>query len=254
MALKRPSILLNMPNPARIYTCLQCRSMHRLNAPVMTIPKPTPFVPDAQTFLTLIGRNMSQHAAKFPTWDALFTLTSDQLRESGVEPARARKYLLWWRERYRNGIMGIGGDLKNVKDGIAELRIVEVPSTRPMDQAATLTKSAAMRKVIMNVEPTVALPVDPAAAPVEGKEAPVAVNLTEYDLAKATEAKGFRIIQGSTIGGTGIEAVKGYQGVAMLKIQDGLWEQRRGHKVDGGERRKAEVRYKRRAQERKNSR
>ena len=254
MALKRPLALLSLPAPSRIYTCLQCRSLHRLNAPIARVPKPTPFVPDAQTFLTLIGRSMSQHAAKIPSWDALFTLTSDQLRESGLEPSRARKYLLWWRERYRNGIMGIGGDLKNVKDGIAELRIVEVPSDRLVDKAATLTKGAGMRKVIMNFEPTVSLPVDPNAAPAEGETEVKSVALPMVDLAKAAETTGFKIIEGGSIGGTGIEAVKGHQGVARLRIKEGLWEERRGHKIDGGERRKAEVRYKRRAQERKNAR
>jgi hypothetical protein len=34
-------------------------------------------------------------------------------------------------------------------------------------------------------------------------------------------------------------------------MQEGIWEIRRGHKVDGGERRKAEVRAKRRAAENK---
>ncbi|KAK5139268.1 hypothetical protein LTR04_003732, partial [Oleoguttula sp. CCFEE 6159] len=118
--------------------------------PAARIPPPTPFVPDPQTFLTLIGRNMSQHAAKIPTWEALFSLTSQQLRESGVEPARSRRYLLHWREKFRNGQYGIGGDLSEVTDGVGELRVVEVPVSTG-NRAATVTSSAGMKKVVVNV-------------------------------------------------------------------------------------------------------
>ncbi|KAF6225953.1 hypothetical protein HO173_012676 [Letharia columbiana] len=94
------------------------RHLHaRASASQPPTPQPTPFVPDASTFLKLIGRNLSQHAGKIPTWQSLFSLTSTQLRELGVEPARTRRYLLWWRDRFRKGIFGVGGDLRNVKDG-----------------------------------------------------------------------------------------------------------------------------------------
>ncbi|KAK5122392.1 hypothetical protein LTR85_003976 [Meristemomyces frigidus] len=260
MAMKRPSTLLSLPSPTRTFTCLQCRTLHRLHAPTLRAPRPTPFVPDVQTFLTLIGRDLSKHAAKIPSWEALFSLSGQQLRESGVEPARARRYLLWWRERFRNGITGIGGDLKEVKDGVAELRVVEVPSERLFDQTPTLTKSAGMRKMIINVPPTVALPPDPAnPSAAEGQESePAPVRATapspKIDSKSVLPVAGVKLVQANTIGGTGIEPIKGHQGVARLRVKEGLWEQRRGHKVDGGERRKAEVRYKRRAQERKAAR
>ena len=144
-----------------------------------------------------------------------------------------------------------------MKDGIAELRIVEVPSTRAGDQAATLTKGAGMRKMIVNVPATVALPPDPANPQVEEGEGAAAKRVApppRVDAKNAQTITGVKIVQANTIGGTGIEAVKGHQGVARLRVKEGLWEQRRGHKVDGGERRKAEVRYKRRAQERKMAR
>ncbi|KAG9635933.1 hypothetical protein KCU69_g19588, partial [Aureobasidium melanogenum] len=80
----------------------QLRCLHAKVA-AKDIPKPTPFVPDAQTFLTLIGRKMSQHAQKIPDWNALFSLSSLQLRELGVEPARSRRYLLHWRNKFRQG-------------------------------------------------------------------------------------------------------------------------------------------------------
>ena len=266
MALKRPTTLLHLPLTPTISTVTtSTRPLHRLQAPILRIPRPTPFVPDVPTFLTLIGRNLSAHSARIPTWDALFTLSGAQLREAGVEPARARRYLLWWRERFRAGVTGIGGELREVKDGVAELRVVEVESARVRDREATLTKGAGMRKVVVNVPGSKAtLAVDPAAAAVEkdgegegearltrGSAVPPSVDMRTAQL--VTDG-GVKIVQANSIGGTGIEAVKGYQGVARLRVKEGLWEQRRGHKVDGGERRKAEVRYKRRAAERKAAR
>lgn len=262
MAAKRPLSVFSLPSlstaaSSKQSICHQCRSLHRLNAPTVRIPRPTPFVPDPQSFLTLIGRNMAQHAPKIPSWEALFSLSSEQLRQSGVEPARARRYLLWWRERFRNGLFGPGGDATQVKDGIAELRIVEVPGKSKVDQMATLTKDAGMKKVVVNVPPYYTIKPDPANPTPKAEEVKGVVGIAPPPKVDAKTAKpiaGVRIVQGVAIGGTGVEPVKGHPGVASLKVQDGLWEQRRGHKVDGGERRKAEVRSKRRAQERKNAR
>ncbi|KAF3172097.1 hypothetical protein TWF788_009540 [Orbilia oligospora] len=60
--------------------------------------------PDVKTFLTKIGRNMIQHESKFTDWKQLMGTTTQQLRVMGIEPARDRRYLIDWRERYRNGI------------------------------------------------------------------------------------------------------------------------------------------------------
>jgi IGR protein motif len=57
---------------------------------------------------SLIGGNLSQHAAEIPSWTALFSLTSTQLRERGVEPPRSRRHLLWWREKFEMGNIGLG--------------------------------------------------------------------------------------------------------------------------------------------------
>ena len=202
---------------------------------------------------------MSSHAAKIPTWEALFSLSGQQLKESGVEPARARRYLLWWRDRFRNGITGIGGDLTHVKDGVGELRIVEVKSDRSIDAPATLTKDAGMRKIIVNVPPS--LPgTDAAASATEGSKdvqdevAVLTAPPAKIDIKDAKPVEGVKIHHGTSIGGKCIEYPKGHQGVALLKVKEGLWEQKRGIKVDGGERRRAEVRAKRRIQERKNAR
>ena len=202
------------------------------------IPRPTPFVPDPATFLTLIGRNLSQHSAKFPTWEALFSLSSDQLRESGIEPARNRRYLLQWREKFRNGQFGIGGDLTEVADGAGEIKIIEVPARSDgasvKGARATLTSSPGMRKIVVNV---------PA-----GQDGP------SVPLEKVKPVKMVKIVRSGILAGSYVEPVKGRPGVAKIVAKEGLWEQRRGHKVDGGERRKAEVRAKRRSEERKTSR
>lgn len=152
-----------------------------------------------------------------------------------------------------------------MKDGKAELRIVEVPSDRAGDRWGTLTKSAGMRKVVVNVEPSGVLE-EKKGPPKEGEERPDdqtdagqvalmrnASPAPRMSVEEARPVEGMKIHQGTIIGGTWVQGVKGHQGVAVLKVQEGLWEQRRGHKVDGGERRKAEVRAKRRVQERKNA-
>ena len=53
------------------------------------------------TFLTTIGRGCGSHAAKFTEWDQLFSASSAQLKELGIEPARTRRYIIRWRETFR---------------------------------------------------------------------------------------------------------------------------------------------------------
>jgi len=199
--------------------------------PAPKIPEQTPFVPDIQTFLTLIGRNLSQHASKIPSWEAFFSLTSPQLKELGVEPPRSRKYLLRWREKFRNGEFGVGGDIKHVVDGKAEVRIVEVPSSRTV---ATATTSPGTKKIIVNI---------PSGAG--------ASDLTSKDL---KPVKGLKLKGARTITGPYVQPIKGEYGAARLVIQEGMWEDRRGHKIDGGERRQAEVRAKKRSEARRAAR
>ena len=163
---------------------------------------------------------------------------------------------MWWRERFRNGIAGIGGDLQHVKDGVGELRIVEVKSDRKVDRVATLTKDAGMRKIIINVPPL--LPElkaeDGAEAATEDEVITRTAPPPQIEGSDVKPVTGVKIYHGTSIGGKCVEYPKGYQGVALLKVREGLWEQKRGVKVDGGERRRAEVRAKRRIQERKNAR
>ncbi|KAG9234462.1 IGR protein motif-domain-containing protein [Amylocarpus encephaloides] len=216
-----PSFLLPFAHSSPPARCL-----HQ-NVRAGPIPAPTPFVPDAQTFLTLIGRNLSQHATKIPSWNALFSLTSAELKELGIDPPRTRRYLLRWREKFRRGQFGIGGDIQHVADGAAELRVVEIPAPGRTTGTATLTPG--MRKIVVNV------PAGGSALIPREKLVPV---------------KGFRIKGAHTIVGEHALPLKG--GIAAkLEIKEGLWEERRGHKIDGGERRQAEVRAKRRGEEKR---
>ncbi|KAJ9142674.1 hypothetical protein NKR23_g7115 [Pleurostoma richardsiae] len=184
------------------------------------IPSPIPFVPDVQTFLTLIGRGLGQHATKFPTWEALFTLTSNQLKELGIEPPRTRKYLMRWRDRYRLGKFGVGGDLKHVENGVAELKIEEGPVDPRGHQA----------KHVVNV--------------------PLGKDVEEVPAEERIKVQGYHVRHGHNVAGPYALPLKGGK-AARVAVTEGMWEDRRGHKVDGGERRRAEVRFKRNAAERR---
>ncbi|PBP27160.1 hypothetical protein BUE80_DR001943 [Diplocarpon rosae] len=204
----------------------QTRSLHH-TIKAKPIPKTTPFVPNAETFLRLIGRNLSQHASKIPSWKALFSLTSSQLKELGVDPPRSRRYLLRWREKFRNGQYGIGGDLKHVKKGVAELRIAEFPVEQ---NSPTAPASPSKLKIVVNTPP-------------DG-------SAMEDSVDKLVPIKGLKIRGAHTIIGPHVQPLKGGK-TAKLEVKEGLWEDRRGHKIDGGERRQAEVRAKRRGEQKR---
>ena len=248
MITRKTHSLQSILTPTSFFICRRC--LHH-NVKAGHIPDPTPFVPNHTTFLTLIGRQLSKHASKFQSWKDLFTTSSPQLRQMGVEPARTRRYLLHWREKFRKGEFGIGGDLQHVQDGVGELRVIEVPTlkknedgqlTRTVDRSsanASITISPGMQKLILNV---------PAGA-------------TTYKLgngqstADLKKPAGVKLHRGHAIQGPHIQLKAGTNGaVGTLRVQEGLWEHRRGHKVDGGERRKAEVRFKMRLEQRKKER
>jgi len=219
-----PSFLLPFTQST---TKVQARYLHQ-HVKAKPIPPPTPFVPNTQTFLSLIGRNLAQHASKIPSWKALFSLTSTQLKELGIDPPRSRRYLLRWREKFRNQQYGVGGDFKFVKDGVAELRVAEIPVSG--HSAATATLSPGKRKIVVNVA--------------------AGGSAVKTPLVKSVPVKGVHIKGAHTIVGPHVQPVKGGKG-AKIVVKEGLWEERRGHKIDGGERRQAEVRAKRRGEEKR---
>lgn len=229
-----PSLLDSRPPHQSI------RNLHK-NVAFPSVPSPTPFVPDVATFLSLIGRGMSKHASKIPSWEKLFTLTSTELRNLGIEPTRQRRYLLRKREKFRRGIYGPGGDLDHVVDGAAQLRVVEVPTQENEGsgsayRSASAILSPGMKRTILNLRPEV----------------------TDFQLSSREEQQPFKkfaqmkIYNGSKIKGPFLQPIKGSNGTAAhIRIQEGMWEDKQGHKVDGGQRRQAEVRAKKRSAERR---
>lgn len=176
-------------------------------------------VPDVATFLKVIGRDMKQHVEKFPSWESLFTLTSPQLKELGIEPARARRYLIQWLHRYRNGQFGPGGDFRHVKDGQAFLKVATIPRGQKYDL-----------KWVINVPPD--------------------TSVEELPEEERIKANGYKIRGARSISGPFAIPLKHDEG-SVVTVTEGMWEHKRGRKIDGGERRRAEVRFKRRIAERK---
>src|SRR5690606_12700715 len=93
---RRPALAFRIPTVLPTGT----RSLHVTLEPPK-VPETTPTVPDVPTFLTKIGRNTIQHADKFPSWEEFFKLSTKQFRELGIEPARDRRYILRFREKFR---------------------------------------------------------------------------------------------------------------------------------------------------------
>ncbi|KAF3770708.1 hypothetical protein M406DRAFT_59615 [Cryphonectria parasitica EP155] len=192
--------------PSRVRSALSLLS--RPTAQVPVIPSPIPFVPDVATFLKLIGRGLSQHTAKFPTWEALFSLTSPQLKELGIEPPRTRRYLIHWRDNYKLGRFGPGGDIKHVQDGKAKLAVEEI-ETGPLD---------VVRRVV-NI--------------------PLDKNIEDVPEQDKVKVDGY-IVQGTGVAGPYALPMKGAK-AAIVAATEGMWEEKRGRKIDGGERRRAEA-------------
>lgn len=205
--------------PLTAMTAGQTRWLHRTR-PAHPIPSPRPFVPDVQTFLTLIGRGLSKHASKFPTWESLFSLTGPELQQLGIEPARSRKYLLRWMQKYRKGDLGPGGDFEFVKDGEAVLKTALPPASE-----------VKQTKFVVNVPH----PEAEAAADGGPKLLPRPIGYT---------VRGEKTIAGPF-------AIPLAKSGASVKVTEGMWEDRLGRKIDGGERRRAEVRFKKRSAERR---
>ncbi|KAF5027330.1 hypothetical protein F66182_574 [Fusarium sp. NRRL 66182] len=206
----------------------QIRQLHKTR-PAHPIPKPRPFVPDVPTFLTLIGRGLNKYANKFPSWEALFSLTSPQLKELGIEPPRNRRYLLHWMQRYRKGALGPGGDFKYVENGEAILKVATPPPSSLKDA-----------KWVVNV------PRDVVNA--EGEATKVAAKDTTAQ--QLVRPSGYRVTGLKSIAGPYASPLPGASG-AVVKVTEGMWENRQGRKIDGGERRRAETRFKKRSAERR---
>lgn len=98
--------------PTRIISTNITRSYVQLVNEKLNIPPPTQDVPNVETFLTKIGRNAVEHAENFESWEHLFTLSSADLKEKGID-TRLRRYILAWREKFRKG-----EELREFKRGV----------------------------------------------------------------------------------------------------------------------------------------
>ena len=142
---------------------------------------------------------------------------------------------------------GVGGDFQYVRDGEARVKVVEVPVV-DAEMGGTNTTQAGglvrMKKMVVN------------APPAEKEEEGQAVGKQQQlEMDKLKPVEGMKVVGARTIVGPFIKAVKGSRGgEAVVRVQEGMWEVRRGVKVDGGERRKLQVRRKRFLEERKMSR
>lgn len=125
-------------------------------------------------------------------------------------------------QRYREGAVGPGGDFQFVKDGEAILKVATPPASAISDA-----------KWVVN------LPKDE-----EGASTSSAMPST------LPRPKGYTVRGLKSIAGPYATPLPGEAG-AVVKVTEGMWEQRQGRKIDGGERRRAEVRFKRRSQERR---
>lgn len=115
--------------------------------------------------------------------------------------------------------------MKHVKDGVAVLRILETDGSA--DTTATATLGPRKKKVVANV-------------PAEGSAGD----------AQPYIAREFKIKAGNVIQGPWVQQCKGRK-KAQLVVTEGMWEDRQGVKIDGGERRRAEVQAKRRGEEKR---
>lgn len=82
---------------------------------------------------------------------------------------------------------------------------------------------------------------------------PAGRSVKDCSLDEMSRVRGYKVVGAKTIVGPYALPLKGGEGV-RVSITEGMWEDRRGHKIDGGERRRTEVRYKKRIAERREMR
>lgn len=164
-----------------------------------------------------------------------------------------------WRDRFRRGEWGVGGDLRFVSEGEAEgqrvARVVIAGVRTDTAAAAAAQQGSKGRQPEQSAVPTEKLTAAQLGAQAKVKQAIANVPLDWTPEQPVPELDGAPLkpallkMNGTKTGirGPGIEIVSGTNGREVLvKTREGLWEHKRGRKVDGGERRKDEVRAKRR--------
>lgn len=122
-----------------------------------------------------------------------------------------------------------------MKNGEAVLRIATPP-------ANTLKNT----KWVVNVPHDIA-PAEESATETSSKKSKKPAAQNESELVRPN---GYTIVGAQTIAGPYAQTLPGGSGV-VVKVTEGMWEDRQGRKIDGGERRRAETRFKKRSAERR---
>ncbi|KAF9996403.1 hypothetical protein BGZ80_009828 [Entomortierella chlamydospora] len=86
---------------SRVPSGIRCLHSGAVKKP---IPAPRGDIQDPTTFLTKIGRNSVSFADKFKSWDHLFTATTAEMKSDMALSVKQRRWVLGWREKYRQGI------------------------------------------------------------------------------------------------------------------------------------------------------
>ncbi|KAF8970011.1 hypothetical protein BGZ46_010595 [Entomortierella lignicola] len=79
------------------------RSLHSAAAK-KSVPAPRGDIQDPTSFLTKIGRNSASVADKFKSWEHLFTATTAEMKSEMSLSVKQRRWILGWREKYRQGV------------------------------------------------------------------------------------------------------------------------------------------------------
>lgn len=111
----------------------------------------------------------------------------------------------------------------HVKDGAARLRVAVPETHNPSVSRAS--------KWVVNV-------------PAQGEEGKV------QEVEKMVRPRGYTVHGLRSIVGPHAVPLPDQQG-SIVKVTEGMWEDKRGRKIDGGERRRAEIRFKKRSAERR---
>lgn len=123
-----------------------------------------------------------------------------------------------------------------MKNGTAKLRVVEVPYDDTLSKKKpSQTGLERKRKLVVDLPPE--------------------AGIDTVSMAELHPVKGFKVVGAHTIVGPYIKLLKNTGGSeATLAMCEGMWEEKRGVKIDGGERRRTQVRYKRRIEENRKKR
>ncbi|KAF9345670.1 hypothetical protein BGX26_002884 [Mortierella sp. AD094] len=97
---------------ARVPSSIRCLHSGAAKKP---IPAPRGDIQDPAAFLTKIGRNSASLADKFKSWDHLFTATTAEMKSDMALSVKQRRWVLSWREKYRQGVEPYAIPTKPVK-------------------------------------------------------------------------------------------------------------------------------------------